>query len=148
VPFKNLPCQRLPCPLGEQQWSKSCVKGCSVPRQKIKNLHQVLLDWMGLKNTCEWAEGNEKCVQKQGEIDPIGGGTVKLTPDHKTSHSVKPAADTKDVGQWQALCGRHQVMKKNYWDSNTGKMNGSRSRPNRVKSMKLVLFRSGKRSTL
>jgi chloramphenicol O-acetyltransferase len=29
----------------------------------------------------------------------------------------------KDINQWQALCGRHQVMKKNYWDTNTGKMN-------------------------
>ena len=24
---------------------------------------------------------------------------------------------------WDALCGRHQVMKKNFWDSSTGKMN-------------------------
>jgi len=74
-------------------------------------------------NTCEWAEGNERCGLKQDAIDPIGGGKVKLTPDHKNPHSIKPDTDTKDAGQWQALCGRHQVMKKNYWDSNTGKMN-------------------------
>lgn len=24
---------------------------------------------------------------------------------------------------WQALCGRHQVVKKNYWDHTTGKLN-------------------------
>lgn len=53
----------------------------------------------------------------------VGGGKVKLTPDHKTPHSVNPDSDTKDPQKWQALCGRHQVMKKNYWDNNTGKMN-------------------------
>ena len=58
-----------------------------------------------------------------GDIDPVGGGTVKLTPDHKTPHSVNPNSDPDNPDQWQALCGRHQVMKKNYWDSNTGKLN-------------------------
>jgi len=29
----------------------------------------------------------------------------------------------RDPNQWQALCGRHQVTKKNCWDSSTGKMN-------------------------
>jgi hypothetical protein len=24
---------------------------------------------------------------------------------------------------WRALCGRHQVIKKNYWDNATGKLN-------------------------
>jgi hypothetical protein len=46
-----------------------------------------------------------------------------FTPDHKNPHSINPDTDPKDVNQWQALCGRHQVMKKNYWDANTGKMN-------------------------
>lgn len=72
---------------------------------------------------CEWTEGNEICGLKEGDIDPIGGGKVKLTPDHKNPHSINPETDTKDIHQWQALCGRHQVMKKNYWDTNTGKMN-------------------------
>jgi hypothetical protein len=75
------------------------------------------------KKTCEWAEGSEICGLKEGEIDPVGGGKVKLTPDHKNPHSINPNTDPKDVNQWQALCGRHQVMKKNYWDTNTGKMN-------------------------
>lgn len=74
-------------------------------------------------NSCEWTEGNEICGLHEGEIDPIGGGKVKLTPDHKNPHSINPDTDTHDVDQWQALCGRHQVMKKNYWDTNTGKMN-------------------------
>lgn len=57
------------------------------------------------------------------EIDPIGGGKVKLTADHINPHSINPNSDPNDPEQWQALCGRHQVMKKNYWDSNSGKMN-------------------------
>ena len=72
---------------------------------------------------CEWDEGGEKCKLKEGEIDPIGGGKVILTPDHKNPHSIKPDADPNDATQWQAFCGRHQVMKKNFWDSTTGKMN-------------------------
>lgn len=72
---------------------------------------------------CEWLEGGQKCGLPEGDSDPIGGGRVKLTPDHKRPHSVDPEADPKDPSQWQALCGRHQVVKKNYWDSMTGKLN-------------------------
>ena len=53
----------------------------------------------------------------------MGGGRVKLTADHKRPHSVDPNADPNDSTQWQALCGRHQVVKKNFWDSTTGKLN-------------------------
>jgi hypothetical protein len=74
-------------------------------------------------NACEWTEGGAVCGLKDGEVDPIGGGKVKLTPDHKNPHSIDPRSDSGDASQWQALCGRHQVMKKNYWDTNTGKMN-------------------------
>ena len=38
-------------------------------------------------------------------------------------HSVDPRSDPDDPSQWQALCGRHQVTKRNYWDSTTGKLN-------------------------
>jgi len=72
---------------------------------------------------CEWSEGGETCGLKDGEVDPVGGGRVKLTPDHKNPHSLNPNADPKDPNQWQALCGRHQVTKKNYWDTTTGKLN-------------------------
>jgi hypothetical protein len=72
---------------------------------------------------CEWREGEIVCGLREGDIDPIGGGTVRLTPDHKRPHSVDPESDPKDVDAWQALCGRHQVVKKNYWDHTTGKLN-------------------------
>lgn len=72
---------------------------------------------------CEWNEGGSRCGLKAGEVDPIGGGTVKLTADHKTPHSINPAADANDANAWQALCGRHQVVKKNFWDHATGKLN-------------------------
>jgi len=73
--------------------------------------------------SCEWNEEGIICDLKEGEVDLIGGGTVKLTPDHKKPHSINPNADKDDPDQWQVLCGRHQVIKKNYWDSLTGKMN-------------------------
>lgn len=72
---------------------------------------------------CEWKEDGQRCGLSVGCIDPVGGGTVKLTPDHVTPHSINPNADPTEPKQWQALCGRHQVMKKNYWDSGTGKIN-------------------------
>ena len=72
---------------------------------------------------CDWDEGGIVCGLKDGDIDPVGGGTVRLTPDHKTPHATGVDIDPMDPDQWQALCGRHQVMKKNYWDNNTGKLN-------------------------
>ena len=74
-------------------------------------------------SSCEWFEGGGRCGLKEGDIDPIGGGRVKLTPDHKVPHSIKPDADPNDPNDWQVLCARHQVMKKNYWDDSTGKIN-------------------------
>ena len=74
-------------------------------------------------NSCEWNEAGHKCGLQEGEIDAISGGKVKLTPDHKNPHSVNPNSDPNNAEQWQALCGRHQVTKKNYWDNNTGKLN-------------------------
>ena len=75
------------------------------------------------KFSCEWLEGGLVCGLKDGDIDPIGGGRVRLTPDHKNPHSLNPDTDPNDPEEWQALCGRHQVTKKNYWDSSTGKLN-------------------------
>ena len=75
------------------------------------------------KNACEWDEDGTKCSLEEGSVDPVGGGTVRSTADHMTPHSVESAADPNDPAQWRALCGRHQVMKKNYWDSTTGKLN-------------------------
>ncbi|HVA46812.1 MAG TPA: hypothetical protein VNH11_10645 [Pirellulales bacterium] len=75
------------------------------------------------RHSCEWEDGGVRCGLKAGEQDPIGGGTVKLTADHKTPHSMNPQADAHDPNAWQALCGRHQVVKKNFWDHATGKLN-------------------------
>ncbi len=75
------------------------------------------------KHACEWDEDGQLCGLKEGDTDPVGGGKVKLTPDHKSPHSMKPDTDRADPNQWRALCGRHQVMKKNYWDNQTGKLN-------------------------
>lgn len=82
---------------------------------------QAVLERAG--HACEWKEGGQRCGLKAGDIDPIGGGTVHLTADHKTPHSTNPQADANDPNAWQALCGRHQVVKKNYWDHQTGKLN-------------------------
>lgn len=78
---------------------------------------------MRANESCEWREDGQFCGLKEGSIDPIGGGTVRLTPDHVTPHSVDPNSDPNNSLQWQALCGRHQVMKKNFWDGASGKMN-------------------------
>ena len=74
-------------------------------------------------NRCAWEEDGVVCGLRQGDIDPVGGGTVKLTPDHKNPHSLHADIDPKDPSKWQPLCGRHQVMKKNYWDDETGWLN-------------------------
>lgn len=76
-------------------------------------------------DTCEWREGSQVCELRSGDVDPVGGGTVKLTPDHKRPHALASVADPENEEEWQALCGRHQVMKKNYWDNLTGKLNVS-----------------------
>jgi hypothetical protein len=72
---------------------------------------------------CEWQEGDNRCGLREGDVDPVGGGRVKLTPDHKRPHAIDPRSDPKNVDAWQALCGRHQVVKKNYWDHTTGWLN-------------------------
>ncbi len=74
-------------------------------------------------SSCEWNEDGIRCGLKEGDSDPIGGGTVQLTPDHKTPHSLNADINPENPDEWQALCGRHQVVKKNYWDHITGKIN-------------------------
>lgn len=74
-------------------------------------------------NCCAWTEAGQICGLKQGDIDPVGGGTIKLTPDHKMPHAIHANVDAEDPDKWQPLCGRHQVMKKNYWDDETGWLN-------------------------
>lgn len=101
----------------------------SVERRDIaaKRVRPTSATWVKIveraNSACEWTEDGQHCGLKEGAIDPIGGGTVKLTPDHTTPHSVDPNSDPTDPTHWQALCGRHQVMKKNFWDGATGKVN-------------------------
>ncbi len=75
------------------------------------------------EHRCAWSEAGEECGLEQGDIDPVGGGTVRLQPDHKQPHAMNPDADPEDPNAWQPLCGRHQVVKKNYWDHDTGSLN-------------------------
>lgn len=73
---------------------------------------------------CEWVDPpGVRCGLQNGAIDSVGGGTVRLTPDHLTPHEMNPESDPIDATHWRALCGRHQVMKKNFWDDRTGKLN-------------------------
>lgn len=72
---------------------------------------------------CEWNADGMLCALRQGDVDPVGGGAVRLTPDHKLPHSLDAEADPQDASKWQPLCGRHQVMKRNYWDDETGWLN-------------------------
>ena len=39
---------------------------------------------------CAWSEGVIICDLREGDIDPVGGGTVRLTPNHKTPHAFMP----------------------------------------------------------
>lgn len=93
-------------------------------KKRVKPTDQT---WLAIlrraKHSCEWKEGGEFCGLREGDVDPVGGGRVRLTPDHMSPHSINPDADPDDASQWQALCGRHQVTKKNYWDSATGRLN-------------------------
>jgi len=81
---------------------------------------QIVLENASYK--CAWNDG-VVCGLSDGEIDPIGGGTVRLTPDHKQPHSINHDTDPNNPDKWQPLCGRHQVIKKNYWDHETGWLN-------------------------
>lgn len=73
--------------------------------------------------SCAWEQDGQYCGLRDGDLDYIGGGTVRLTPDHKQPHSLNPDVDPTLPEKWQPLCGRHQVMKKNYWDDDTGWLN-------------------------
>lgn len=92
--------------------------------KRLKIHHETWLEVLNRAGfCCEWSEDGKRCGLKSGDIDPVGGGRVKLTPDHKRPHAVDPAADPRNPDVWQALCGRHQVVKKNYWDHTTGWLN-------------------------
>ena len=60
---------------------------------------------------------------ENNDITPKNRKKSALASSENKALSVESAADPNDPAQWRALCGRHQVMKKNYWDSTTGKLN-------------------------
>ena len=92
--------------------------------KRVRPHDKVWLEILEQANySCEWEEDGIRCELKDGDMDPVGGGTAKLTQDHKAPHSINAAADPSDPNQWRVLCGRHQVMKKNFWDDKTGKIN-------------------------
>ena len=62
------------------------------------------------------------CGLSEGDRDPVGGGTVRLQVDHKTAHDHDDRG-VDDMHNYQLLCGRHNVTKKNFWDDETGKLN-------------------------
>jgi hypothetical protein len=101
----------------------SAVKRASAAKRVLPTKTAWAKVLLRANGTCEWSEGGPKCGLRDGDIDPVGGGTVRLTPDHKAPHSVNPASDPDDENAWQALCARHQVVKKNFWDNTTGNLN-------------------------
>ena len=68
---------------------------------------------------CQWPD----CKLSLNDIDPIGGGTVILTADHKSPHSLSDNIWTGTLDDWQTSCMRHQQKKKNFIDDRTGKKN-------------------------
>ena len=36
---------------------------------------------------------------------------------------MNPDADPNDPDKWQPLCSRHQTIKRNYWNDDTGSLN-------------------------
>lgn len=63
------------------------------------------------------------CNLKQGDVDSVGGGTVVLTADHVSPHSLSEGKWTGTLDDWQTLCARHQQEKKNFIDDRTGRKN-------------------------
>lgn len=92
--------------------------------KRVRPTHQT---WQAVLSNanyrCTWEEMGQVCGLRDGDIDQVGGGTVKLAPDHRQPHSLNPNADPGDPGKWQPLCGRHQIVKRNYWDDDTGWLN-------------------------
>ncbi|WP_132696854.1 hypothetical protein [Rhodovulum steppense] len=75
-----------------------------------------------------------------GAIDPVGGGTVVLTADHKSPHSLPDGKWTGTLDDWQTLCARHQQEKKNFIDDVTGRKNLREMVRAAGKSVKLQIY--------
>lgn len=68
---------------------------------------------------CQWPD----CELRHGDTDPVGGGKVVLTADHRSPHSLPGSNWTGTLEDWQTLCARHQQDKKNLIDDRTGRRN-------------------------
>lgn len=114
----------------------------STARKRVRPSDATWVEVLKRANArCEWSEEGQPCGLAEGDVDPVGGGRVRLTPDHRRPHSLDPNADPNDPEQWQALCGRHQVVKKNYWDHTTGEINVYAIVQAATRSEKLSVFR-------
>ena len=70
--------------LGRSEYRLVSTKKRTVSGKRVKinpNTWKAVLERAG--HACEWNEGGQLCGLRAGAIDPIGGGTVKLTADHK-----------------------------------------------------------------
>ena len=61
-------------------------------RPNIATWNQVLHRY---QHRCAWTESGISCGLRNGDIDPVGGGTIKLTPDHKMPHAIHAEVDPK-----------------------------------------------------
>lgn len=85
---------------------------------------------------CQWPS----CGLGLRSIDPVGGGTVVLTADHRSPNSLKDGKWTGTLDDWQTLCARHQQEKKNFIDDRTGRKNLRELVKAASKDVKLVIF--------
>ncbi len=86
--------------------------------------------------TCQWPD----CTLRKGQTDPVGGGRVVLTADHRSPHSLPNAKWTGTLEDWQTLCARHQQKKKNLIDDRTGRKNLRELVRNAKRTVKLQIF--------
>jgi hypothetical protein len=63
-----------------------------------KDAWQAVLQRSG--SACEWNEAGTVCGLREGDTDPIGGGTVRLQADHKSPHSINAATDPDNPDAW------------------------------------------------
>lgn len=88
------------------------------PREHLTEAERALL-FARDEHRCQWPG----CGLSSGAVDPVGGGTVVLTADHRSPHSLAGGVWTGTLEDWQTLCARHQQEKKNFFDDRTGRKN-------------------------
>lgn len=90
------------------------------PTKRVKIANSTWKEVLDLcDRKCEYNMEGTQYGLRDGDIDPVGGGTVKLTADHKNPHSVDPQIDPKINPNGKRFVN---VIKKNFWDED-GKLN-------------------------